>query len=91
MKPSYIILIETGERLNLSDAYEFNPNEYAWKDRLIGFCFSEKYPNESYCYKPDIDDPEEEPITATTILFKAYDEDNNLLCEDTDHVTGMWL
>lgn len=91
MKPSYIILIETGERLNLSDAYEFNPNEFAWKNDTIGFFFSEDYPNESFCYSPDIDDPEEEPITATTILFKAYDEHDNLVCEDTDHVTGMWL
>ena len=89
MRPSYIILTKSGERLDIANAYEFNPNEYAWKDRLIGFCFSEKYPNESYCYTPDIED-DNEPITATTLGFKAYDAAGNLICED-EGGCGIWL
>lgn len=94
MRPSYIILTETGERLDLNKANEFNPNEYdlnfEFQDRLIGFYFSSEYPEESYCYSPDIDDPEEEPVTATTIGFKAYDETGHLICED-DGGNGIWL
>ena len=93
-RPSYIILIETGERLDIANAYEFNPNEWAWKDREIGFSYAEAQPDESYCYSPDHDerfDDDGEPTTAHTILFKAYDQDGNLICQDVDHVTSFWL
>lgn len=94
MRPSYIILTETGERFDLNQANEFNPNEfdvsYEFQDRLIGFYFTALYPEESYCYSPDIDDPEEEPVTATTIGFKAYDATGHLICED-EGGNGIWL
>ena len=94
MRPYYIILTDTGERLDLSQANEFNPNEfdlmYEWADRLIGFSFSPDYPNESYCYTPDYEDGEDEPITATTLGFKAYDETGHLVCED-EGGCGLWL
>jgi hypothetical protein len=93
MKPSYIILTETGERLDLNQANEFNPNEYdlsyEFQDRKIGFYFTSLYPNESYCYTPDYDG-EDEPITATTLAFKAYDETGHLVCED-EGGCGIWL
>lgn len=95
MKPSYIILTETGERLDLCNAEEFNPNEYAWKELGIGFSFCEYEPDGSYCYRPDYDErfigEDGIPTTAHTILFEAYDQDGNMICEDTDHVTSFWL
>lgn len=94
MRPSYIILTETGERFDLNQANEFNPNEYdisyEFQGRLIGFYFTSLYPEESYCYSPDIDDPEEEPVTATTLGFKAYDAAGHLICED-EGGCGIWL
>ena len=94
MRPSYIILTDSGERLDLSRANEFNPNEFdvtfEFPDRLIGFCYSHDYPEESYCYSPDIDPDGDEPITATTIGFKAYDETGNIICQG-DGGNGFWL
>ena len=94
MRPSYIILTESGQRLDLANGYEFNPNEFAievhWDDVPIGFYFATEYPSESYCYSPDIEDPDEEPVTATTIAFKAYDENDNLICE-AEGGSGLWL
>lgn len=94
MRPSYIILTETGERFDLNQANEFNPNEYdlsyEFQDRLIGFYFAALCPEESYCYSPDIDDPEEEPVTATTLGFKAYGAAGHLICED-EGGNGIWL
>ena len=89
MRLDYIILTATGERLNKSDAVEFNPNEYAWKDGSVGFYFSEDDPNESYCYTPDLEN-DSEPITAITLGFKAYDVAGNVICEDEGGL-GMWL
>ena len=93
MKPSYIILTESGERLDLSQANEFNPNEYdlsyEFQDKAVGFYFSSLYPNESYCYTPDPNE-DDEPITATTIGFRAYDEAGHLICED-EGGSGFWL
>ena len=92
MKPSYIILTESGERLNILDAIHYNPNRaetyYEWASRKIGFCFSKKHPNESYCFTPD---QEDDPITAHTVLFRAYDESGNIICTGSDHVTQFWL
>ena len=94
MKPSYIILTETGERFDLNQANEFNPNEfdvsYEFQDYFMGFYFTSLHPEESYCYSPDVDDPEEEPVTATTIGFKAYDAAGHLICED-EGGNGIWL
>ena len=94
MRPSYIILTDSGERFDLNQANEFNPNEfdlsYVFLDRLIGFYFAALFPEESYCYSPDIDDPEEEPVTATTLGFKAYDAAGHLICED-EGGCGIWL
>lgn len=94
MKPSYIILTETGERFDLNKANEFNPNEYdlsfEFPDRLIGFYFSPEYPNESYCYTPDLEPDGSEPITATTLGFRAYDPAGNLICSD-EGGCGFWL
>lgn len=93
MKPSYIILTESGERLDISQANEFNPNEFdlsfEFQDRNIGFYFSPEYPNESYCYTPD-PNGDDEPVTATTLGFKAYDEDGHLICEG-EGGGGLWL
>ena len=93
MRPSYIILTDSGERLELANAYEFNPNEYdlsyEFQDRKIGFYFTSLYPNESYCYTPDIEG-DEEPVTATTLAFKAYDAAGNLICRD-EGGCGIWL
>lgn len=94
MKPSYIILTETGERLDLANAYEFNPNEfdlnYEFQDRKIGFYFSPDDPEESYCYTPDYEDDEDEPTTATTLGFIAYDEAGNIICQG-EGGDGFWL
>lgn len=94
MRPSYIILTETGERFDLNQANEFNPNEYdisyEFQDRLIGFYFSSLYPEESYCYSPDLYPDGDEPITATTIGFKAYDETGNVICQG-EGGNGFWL
>lgn len=93
-KPSYIILLESGERLNINEAIEFNPNEYEWIDRETGFYFEEDDPNESYCYKVDHDERFEDdgvPVTATTQFYRAYDEDGNVVCEEIEHITGFWL
>ena len=93
MRPSYIILTETGERLDLNQANEFNPNEYDFthvlNGRYLGFYFSAEYPNESYCYAPDPNE-DDEPVTATTLGFKAYDEDGHLICQD-EGGCGIWL
>jgi hypothetical protein len=93
MKPSYIILTETGERLDLNQANEFNPNEfdlsYEFQDRCIGFYFTAMYPNESYCYRPDPNE-DDDPITATTLGFRAYDSAGHLICED-EGGCGIWL
>lgn len=93
MKLAYIILTETGERFDLDKANEFNPNEhdlsYEFQDRKIGFYFTSLYPNESYCYAPDIEG-EDEPITATTLGFKAYDAAGELICQG-EGGCGIWL
>ena len=93
MRPSYIILTDSGERLDLCNAYEFNPNEYdlsyEFQGRQIGFYFTSLYPNESYCYIPDPNE-DDEPITATTIGFRAYDSAGHLICED-EGGSGIWL
>lgn len=93
MKPAYIILTDSGERLDLNKASEFNPNEYdlsyEFQDCKIGFYFTSLYPNESYCYTPDYEG-DDEPITATTLGFKAYDESGNILFEDNGG-NGFWL
>lgn len=95
MKPYYIDLIESGERLYLGDAWEFNPNEYEWQAGRYGFWYDPERPNESYVYEPvfdpNFDGDLGECTTARTILFRAYDEAGNLICEDTDHVTSFWL
>ena len=94
MRPSYIILTETGERLDSNQANEFNPNEYDFthllKGRYLGFYFSPEYPNESYCYVPDYDPEYGLTDTATTVGFKAYDSDGYLICED-EGGSGLWL
>lgn len=94
MKPSYIILTDSGERFDLNKANEFNPNEYdlsfEFRDRKIGFYFTSLYPNESYCYTPDIDPNEDEPVTATTLGFRAYDSADNLICSNEGGY-GIWL
>ena len=95
MRPSYIILIESGERLDLNQANEFNPNEFAWKDHGIGYSFCEYEPDGSYCYRPDYNErflgDDGIPTTAVTIPSRAYDQDGNMICEDTDHATSFWL
>lgn len=99
MKPAYIILTESGERLDLNQANEFNPNEYEWHQgddwrNAVGLYIEPNDLTESYCYRPDFDerfdDPEDEPTTATTIAFKAYDKDGNLLFEN-EGGNGFWL
>ena len=50
---------------------------------------SRSYPNESYCYTTD-DNGEDEPITATTLAFEAYDQAGQLICED-EGGCGLWL
>lgn len=87
MKPSYIILTETGERLDLNQANEFNPNEYAWAN--IGLYCDPDNLSESYCYTPDYEG-EDEPTTATTLGFKAYDPAGNLICQG-EGGCGIWL
>ena len=94
MRPYYIILTETGERVYIADAYEFNENEfdltYEFDSPKIGFCFSPDYPEESFCYTPDIDPDGDEPATATTLGFIAYDEAGNVICQD-EGGDGFWL
>jgi hypothetical protein len=99
MKPSYIILTETGERFDLNQANEFNPNEYEWHQgdnwvNSVGLYIEVNDLTESYCYRPDFDerfdDPEDGPTTATTLAFKAYDETGHLVCED-EGGCGIWL
>ena len=92
MKPSYIILTESGERLYIADAIHYNPTRpetyFEWASRKIGFCFCKTRPNESYCFTPDQID---EPVTAHTVLFEAYDESGKLICKGSDHITQFWL
>jgi hypothetical protein len=94
MKPAYIILTETGERIDLCQANEFNPNEFdlsfEFSDRLMGFYYTALYPEESYCYKPDLDPDGDEPTTATTVGFKVYDSDGNTICQN-EGGNGIWL
>ena len=98
-KPSYIILLESGERLNINEAIEFNPNEYEWHDSddyrdAVGLFIDVNDLAESFCFRADyderFDDPEDGPTTATTIAFKLYDEEDNLLFED-EGGNGFWL
>jgi hypothetical protein len=92
MKPSYIILTETGERLDLNQANEFNPNEYAWMNDSglnIGLYCNPEYLSESYCYTPDIEE-DDEPITATTLAFMLYDESGKMIFSD-EGGNGFWL
>lgn len=92
MKPAYIILTETGERFDLDKANEFNPNEYVWTNESglnIGLYCDPDYLAESYCYTPDLRD-DDEPITATSLGFKAYDSAGNLICQDKGGC-GIWL
>ena len=93
MRPSYIILTKSGERLDLNQANEFNPNEFdlsfEFQAQNIGFYFSPGYPNESFCYEPD-PNGDDEPITATTIGFEAYDDAGHLICQD-EGGSGLWL
>jgi hypothetical protein len=100
MKPSYIILINSGERLDLNKANEFNPNEYEWHQAndwrdAVGLYVNPNDLNESYCYKADFDerfmDEYDSPSTATTIAFKAYDKNDNLLFQDLEGGCGFWL
>lgn len=100
MRPSYITLANMPtERFYLSQANEFNPNEYAWMDSddprdAIGLCIDPDNLAESFCYKADYDerfmDEYDEPETATTLAFKLYDEEDNLLFED-EGGSSFWL
>ena len=90
MKPSYIDLIESGERLYLNQAEEIYPNEFTWVTPDIWFVFKPEHPNDSVCFDP-VYNADGWPDMAKTILFRAYDEAGNLICEDTDHVTSFWL
>jgi hypothetical protein len=98
MKPSYIILTESGERLDMNQANEFNPNEFEWHQGddwrdSIGLYWGDD-PGERYCYKADYDerftDPDDGPATATTIAFKAYDNAGNVIFADEGGI-GFWL
>lgn len=100
MRPSYIILTDSGERLDLNQANEFNPNEFEWHTSdnwrdAVGLYIEPNDLTESYCYKADYDerfmDDEDTPSTATTIAFKAYDEAGNVLFEDPEGGCGFWL
>lgn len=93
MKPFYIILTDTGERLELSDAFRYEPNDYEviyeFTERLLGFDFAVLYPNESFCYR--VDPFEDEPTTATTIAYQAYSEDGHLLCQSAESGIRLFL
>ena len=56
----------------------------------MGFYYTTLYPEESYCYKPDLDQDGDEPTTATTVGFKAYDSDGNMICQN-EGGNGIWL
>lgn len=98
MKPSYIILTESGERLNMNQANEFNPNEFEWHQgdnwhESIGLYWGDD-PGERYCYRADYDerftDPDDGPTTATTLAFRAYDSAGNMIFENEGGL-GFWL
>lgn len=98
MLPSYIILTKTGERFNLNESTEFNPNEFEWHqgDSWIdatGLFWDDEH-GERYCYRADYDerftDPEDGPTTATTLAFRAYDSAGNMIFED-EGGNGFWL
>ena len=84
--PSYIILLESGERLDLSKANELCPNEYSLGERLI-FAYEPNDPNESRLF--EVDDPND-PDRATTIPYALFSADGTLLAM-SERVTIFWL
>lgn len=93
MNISYIILDRTGERLDLAETTELG-HDYYWMEGFC-FCFNPDSPNDSYIFKLDggirFDDPYNEAISATTMPYKAYDPDGNLLIEVPDGDGTIWL
>ena len=85
-KPSFIILLDSGERLDLNESNELHPNEFALGERVI-LVYEPKNPNESLCF--EVDDPND-PDRATTIPFELYSNDGTLLAR-RERVTVFWL
>ena len=86
MNISFIILTASGERLDLNEANEFNPNEYAWSNpndpnEYVALLWDAKN-LEGYCYKLHPEDDPNDPTRAVTIGFKAYDSEGNEICQD---------
>ena len=94
MRPSYIILTDSGERLYLDGAQQFSAYEYEWQAGRFGFWFDPEQPNDSYCYEPifdpDFDGDLGECIQARTIPFRAFDAAGHLICQDNGGVC-FWL
>ncbi len=94
MKLSYIILNDSGERFDLSQANEFNPNEYAWIDPngfLPTIALSWDAENlDGFCYMQDPNDDPNDPAIGVTIAFSSYDANGCLLYSDEGGVT-FWL
>lgn len=92
MKLSYIILTESGERLNMNQANEYQPNEFCWVNpndsgRDYGLIYQ---PNDctGFVFTTDPNDPE--PAMAVTVPCKGYTADGVLLFNNADSVP-FWL
>ena len=79
MKPSYIILTETGERFDLNKANEFNPNEYD-----LSYEFSkDKYELWSLGDEDWISE-EETIFKGQRIISVTQEENYTIMLEDID-------
>lgn len=92
MELSYIILTESGERLNMNQANEYQPNEFCWinpndSGRDYGFRYQ---PNDrtGFVFTTDPNDPE--PAMAVTVPCKGYTAGGVLLFDNADSVP-FWL
>ena len=94
MTLSYIILNDSGERLDLSKANEFNPNEFAWTDPngfLPPVALSWDDDNlDGFCYMQDPNEDPNDPAIGVTSPFSAYDSADNMICQDEGGV-AFWL
>lgn len=92
MELSYIILTESGERLYMNQANEFNPNEFCWiNPNDLHAPVVLVWDNlESFCYMQDPEDDPNDPTIGVTIPFSAYDANGCLLYSDEGGVP-VWL
>lgn len=92
MKLSYIILTESGERLDMNQANEYQPNEFCWINlNDSGRDYGLRYqPNDCTGLVFTTDPNDSEPIMAMSVPFQAFSADGVLLFDNADSVP-FWL